>query len=56
MEATMNTLDVTKTSMEDEVKILDLIKFTPDLEDYIKVYVFNNIDRPQNIIEERFSI
>ena len=56
MEAIMNTLDVTKTSMEDEVKILDLIKFTPDLEDYIKVYIFNNIDRPQNIIEERFSI
>ena len=52
----MNTLDVTKTNMEDEVKISDLLKFTPDLEDYIKSYIFNNIDRPENIIEERFSI
>ena len=55
METTMNQ-NVTENATEDEVKIADLLKFTPELEDYIKSYIYSNIDKPKNIIEERFSI
>lgn len=53
---TIMTQQASIESAEEQVKISNLLKFTPDLENYIKSYIFDNIDKPQNIIEERFSI
>ena len=53
---TIMTQQASIESAEEQVKISNLLKFTPDLGNYIKSYIFDNIDKPQNIIEERFSI
>jgi len=48
--------NISSDYVKEEMNIQNIMKFTPELKDYIKSYIFINIDKPKNIIEERFSV
>lgn len=48
--------NISSAYIKDEMDITELIKFTPELEDYIKANIYTTFGKPDKIFHERFSI